>query len=95
MMQQQSPSPLIAMFARKHPSNGETVDLGYDRLLLLVAIALMAIGLTIVTSASIPVAERLHGNPFHFAIRHSIYLLLALIAGSVCVQRSSSLRTNG
>lgn len=86
MSQQQSTSPLITMFSRKHGGSGEAINLGYDRLMLLVAIALMAIGLVIVTSASIPVAERLHSNPFHFAIRHSIYLLLALIAGSVCVQ---------
>ena len=58
----------------------------YDGGLLMAAFALMAIGLVMVTSASIPVADRLFDNPFHFAIRHCLYLIVALIAGMVFVQ---------
>ena len=52
----------------------------------MVALALMAIGLIMVTSASIPVAERLFNNPFHFAIRHAIYLLIATAIGLFTLQ---------
>jgi cell division-specific peptidoglycan biosynthesis regulator FtsW len=50
----------------------------YDRMLLWLALALMAISLVMVTSASFPVAERLTGNPFHFMIRHGIYVGLGV-----------------
>lgn len=46
----------------------------YDRALLWLTLALIAIGLVMVTSASFPVAERLTGNPFYFMIRHGIYV---------------------
>ncbi|MFC3092699.1 cell division protein FtsW [Alteromonas sediminis] len=58
----------------------------YDGGLILVSLALMAIGLVMVTSASMPVAERLFDNPFHFSIRHAIYLIASLICGMVIVQ---------
>ncbi|MCP4417118.1 MAG: cell division protein FtsW, partial [Chloroflexi bacterium] len=43
-------------------------------------------GLIIVCSASMPIADRLHDNPFYFAIRHGIYLIGAVIAAMVVVQ---------
>ncbi|WP_040502399.1 cell division protein FtsW [Idiomarina xiamenensis] len=52
----------------------------YDRQLLLLALALMAFGFVMVCSASLPVAERLTGNPFYFAIRHGMYIVAALTA---------------
>ncbi|AWL12923.1 Putative lipid II flippase FtsW [Saliniradius amylolyticus] len=52
----------------------------YDLGLLLVAVALLSLGLVIVTSASMPTAARLFDNPFHFAVRHGIYILLAIAA---------------
>lgn len=56
----------------------------YDRQLLWIMLALAAIGTVMVTSASMPVGERLMGNPFHFVIRHGLYLLLSLtIAGFI------------
>ncbi len=58
----------------------------YDVLIIVAAVALATLGLIIVTSASIPVAERLHANPFHFTIRHMIYLLLACLAAMATVQ---------
>lgn len=63
----------------------------YDGGLLIACFCLMAIGLIMVTSASMPVAERLFSNPFHFAIRHGFYLIIALIAGMVFVQVPMSL----
>lgn len=51
----------------------------YDRQLLWIMLALAAIGTVMVTSASMPVGERLAGNPFHFVIRHGLYLLFSLV----------------
>ena len=58
----------------------------YDRGLVCLALTLMCIGFVIITSASMPVAERLHGNAFHFAVRHGIYLGLALVIALVALQ---------
>lgn len=46
----------------------------YDSFFLMLVLILLAIGLVMVTSASVPVAERLFGNPLHFTIRHLVYL---------------------
>jgi len=40
----------------------------YDRVLLTVSLALL-----------LPTADRLTGNPFHFAIRHGIYIVISLL----------------
>lgn len=69
------------LFAWRHDRNGPQRP--YDVGLLMAALALMAIGLVMVTSASMPVAERLFDNPFHFAIRHAIYLIIASMAALV------------
>ncbi|MGH8492390.1 MAG: putative lipid II flippase FtsW [Moraxellaceae bacterium] len=52
-------------------------------LLLLSAGCLFCIGLVMVASASMGVAEALFGHPFYFFMRHSIYLLLGLTVGAV------------
>jgi len=51
----------------------------YDRVLLTVSLALLAFGFIMVSSASLPTADRLTGNPFHFAIRHGIYIVISLL----------------
>lgn len=51
----------------------------YDRQLLVLMLTLTAIGLVMVTSASMPVGERLMDNPFHYVIRHSVYIALSVI----------------
>ncbi len=58
----------------------------YDRQLLWLIFSLMIVGIVMVTSASEPVASRLTGQPLYFAIRHGVFLLGALIIGSVIVQ---------
>ena len=45
--------------------------------MLLSAVALLAIGMVMVTSASISEAVRLSGNPFYFSARHAFYILIA------------------
>lgn len=78
-------SQLASIFSARHdePAHSEPV---FDGGIVLVAFALMAIGLIIVCSASMPIADRLHDNPFYFAIRHGIYLIGAIIAAMVVVQ---------
>ncbi|KFZ29046.1 hypothetical protein IDAT_05045 [Pseudidiomarina atlantica] len=58
----------------------------YDRALLWLALGLMAFGFIMVSSASFPIAERLTGNPFHFVIRHSLYVALGLGLLAITVQ---------
>ena len=43
-------------------------------------IALLCIGTVMVGSASMPYAERLHENPFHYVIRHAISIVVAFVA---------------
>ena len=61
-------------------------DVLYDRQLVWLAFGLMLIGLVMVTSASFPISTRLTGEPFHFMVRHAIFLFLALCAAVVVVQ---------
>jgi len=49
-----------------------------DLQLILLAAALLVIGVIIVTSASMEVASAKHGNPFYHLIRHTVFLSLAL-----------------
>ena len=49
-----------------------------DRLLLWSAGLLLALGLVLVTSASMPIAEKVTGNPFHYALRQFIFAMAAL-----------------
>ncbi|SMY36752.1 Lipid II flippase FtsW [Photobacterium malacitanum] len=58
----------------------------YDRQLVWIAIALMVTGLVMVTSASIPVATRLTGIPFFFALRHAFFLACSLVIAAIVMQ---------
>lgn len=54
----------------------------FDRSFVVIALVMYMVGLIMVASSSMPVAERLFNNPFHFVIRHAIYIVLSLgIAG--------------
>ena len=50
-----------------------------DYLLLLTAIALASLGLVMVASASITLADRDLGQPFYFAIRQAIYVGIGVL----------------
>lgn len=76
---------LSELFAARHDAKAQ-VSHPYDVTLILIALALMSIGIIIVTSASMPVADRLHDNPFYFAIRHGIYIVGAIVAAMVVLQ---------
>src|SRR5690606_14564690 len=49
----------------------------YDRQLVVLALALMAVGLVIVASASIPEGIAINNDPFMFVKRHGLCLLMA------------------
>lgn len=46
----------------------------YDRFFLTLMVLLLGTGFVMITSASVAEAERLFGNPWHYAIRHLVYL---------------------
>jgi hypothetical protein len=48
---------------------------------LIPALLLLALGLLMVTSASMPIVERQTGQPFHFLIRQGVFVLIGLFAG--------------
>ena len=58
----------------------------FDRSFIVLAIAMYVVGLVMVASASMPVAERLFDNPFHFVVRHMIYIGLSLGIAAVVMQ---------
>jgi cell division protein FtsW len=58
----------------------------FDRSFVVLALVMYMIGLIMVASSSMPVAERLFNNPFHFVIRHTIYIILSLGIAGVALQ---------
>lgn len=64
-----------------------TIPLGHqaktDYWLLGSVIALILLGITMVTSASIVIADRKFGQPFYYTLHQSVYALLGLIAAIV------------
>ncbi len=54
-----------------------------DPILLTAIISLFALGLTLVTSASIAVAERQMGNPFYYTLHQGVAMLAGLIGASI------------
>ena len=58
----------------------------FDRSFVVIALVMYMIGLIMVASSSMPVAERLFNNPFHFVIRHTIYITLSLGIAGVALQ---------
>ncbi|AWH88087.1 cell division protein FtsW [Limnobaculum parvum] len=71
--------------SRQSSESGD-YDVMYDRTLLWMAIGLTIIGFVMVTSASMPIAQRYTDDPFLFAKRDAIYILLALAAALVTLR---------
>ncbi|WP_395344743.1 cell division protein FtsW [Ningiella sp. W23] len=87
----QATESLAALFSSKHDGAKSTatsnkIQRPYNLALVLISIALFSIGFVIVTSASMPIAERLHDNPFYFALRHGVYIVAAVICGLVVLR---------
>ncbi len=53
----------------------------YDRTLLWLTFGLAAIGFIMVTSASMPIGQRLTNDPFFFAKRDGVYLIPGIHSG--------------
>ncbi|MFC0445852.1 cell division protein FtsW [Pseudidiomarina halophila] len=58
----------------------------FDRVLLWLALGLLTFGFVMVSSASFPIAERLTDNPFHFVVRHCMYLVLGVALLATVIQ---------
>lgn len=52
----------------------------YDRNLLFLVFSLMCFGWVMVTSASMPVSEKLYVNEFYISIKHAVFIVLSFIA---------------
>lgn len=66
-------------WANGEPDNDVLDTILYDRTLVWLTIGLAIIGFTMVTSASMPVGQRLTQDPFFFAKRDVIYLALSFV----------------
>lgn len=58
----------------------------YDRVLLWLTLGLAAIGFVMVTSASMPIGQRLMKDPFMLARREGLYMLLAFVLASITLR---------
>jgi len=52
-----------------------------DPMILWLAAVLLAVGLVMVASSSIEVSNRIYGNPLQLAIKHAVYVVIAISAG--------------
>ncbi|WP_089605243.1 putative lipid II flippase FtsW [Acinetobacter piscicola] len=62
--------------------------------LVFCVISLLCIGTVMVASASMPYAERMHENEFHYVIRHAISIAVALVAALVTYRISLNIWFN-
>jgi cell division protein FtsW len=86
---QETLNNLVNKFSQFNPfsSTNVTHDKAvFDRSFIVIALVMYMIGLIMVASSSMPVAERLFNNPFHFVIRHAIYIVLSLGVAGVALQ---------
>lgn len=64
----------------------QTTPALFDRSYIVLAFAMYMIGLVMVASASMPVAERAFNDPFHFVMRHGFYIVISIAIGIVAMQ---------
>ena len=80
------PMPALASVGGSNGRRGRRTLQVWDPILPAVTIALLAVGLVAVYSASIAYAESRTGNPHYYLVRHAVSVLLALLAGGVVTQ---------
>lgn len=80
-MSVKSPSIIIGFNKFRERRNPDRLPI--DIYLLGSVIALLCVGLVMMTSASISEAERLHNEPFYFFKKQSLYILVGLCAGAI------------
>ena len=59
------------------------IEFNVRNVLIFCVLALLCIGTIMVASASMPYADRMHENAFHYVTRHSISILVAAVAAFV------------
>jgi cell division protein FtsW len=72
--------PELRSRRRRRHRRAPIIDAG----LLVAALCLLGIGFLMVTSASMPMADRNYEDPFFFVLRHGVALALALVCGALC-----------
>ncbi|WP_440054218.1 cell division protein FtsW [Pseudoalteromonas sp. T1lg65] len=70
---------MIALAQLKETLTPKASNSLFDVPLMYAMLMLIGVGFVMVTSASMPVAERLFDNPYHFTIRHTIFLVGSFI----------------
>ena len=78
--------PMPEWINRFMTSSNQYGTITFDRSFIVLTMAMYAIGLIMVASSSIPVAERLFNNPFHFVTRHGVYIFLSLGIAGIALQ---------
>ncbi|MEI6894912.1 MAG: cell division protein FtsW [Colwellia sp.] len=78
----QLPGWINRLMARSNQYGART----FDRSFVVLGLIMYMIGLVMVASSSMPIAERLFNNPFYFVIRHGIYIGLSLAIAGVTLQ---------
>ncbi len=58
----------------------------FDRSFVVLAFTMYMVGLIMVASSSIPVAERMFGNPFYFVARHAVYIAISIGIAGIALQ---------
>ncbi|HKB61126.1 MAG TPA: putative lipid II flippase FtsW [Gallionellaceae bacterium] len=58
----------------------------YDEMLVWIVLALLSIGLVMVYSSSIAIAEASHGHPSYYLVRQAVFIAVGLFAGMVAFQ---------
>ncbi len=76
--------PQLPAWLTESPTDGATIT--FDRGFIIIAFCLYFVGLVMVASSSMPVAERLFDNPFHFVVRHAIYIVISLVIAGIALQ---------
>jgi len=61
-----------------------------DNTLVLVTSILLVIGLIMIASASVDIADVRNNNPFHYVMRHGVFVILGIIAGFITYQLPSA-----
>jgi len=58
----------------------------FDRVLFFTVVLLVAYGFVMISSASMPIGQRIYGNHYHFIFRQAVYIGLGLVAAVVVLQ---------
>lgn len=74
--------PALPLWQQSNPSTRVT----FDRMYIVLGMMMYMIGLVMVASSSMPVAERMFNDPFHFVMRHGIYICISMVIAFVTLQ---------